>query len=63
MVNDKLRIRQRIKVVPNLSDGNSTLNAALLYHANSFDDIRWMERKIRIVTEVPVLTGKEVVRR
>lgn len=27
----------------NLSDGNSNTNAALLYHANSFD-IRWMER-------------------
>ena len=41
----------------NLSDGNSNTNAALLYHANSFD-IRWMEREIRIVTGVPVLTGK-----
>ena len=28
----------------NLSDGNSNTNAALLYHANSFD-IRWMERE------------------
>lgn len=28
----------------NLSDGNSNTNAALLYHANSFD-IRWLERE------------------